>query len=574
MNALVKNLILLLLLFRSIFGYSQNHFAFLEKKVDTLYYSNSGYVNYHIPSVDDFNINGGTLNLLNQNTLVLNRSKKTSPLPGKKPNIRFQLLSKNIKQISLLDATTKAVLWSISPKDGLTEIEAPFEDIGTIQAEVIKNGDGNAVCEIKNVFLGYTSINKREFTPNTVSGKSLGIPYDSYGLYAYYPGFDKEEDNKGTLYFGIKNNPGSLYKDLDHLTAVIEKNYPFYSGRTVNKEILKPKDTTKSVCSYVSELNTYFRQKFNDPHFSVKDNECPVKKKNTPVFVYKIGREYKISGILDDSLSQKINLGETLVAIDGIHLKKISDEKVNELLAKIPENRTELEIEDVNGKRKKIDYSHHTAYKIPSNFIQKTEFSSIGDEVAYMKIRHIDKEALYELIAHKEELKNKKKLILDLRNNGGGDFLIGAQILSLFIKNEFSYYQLKDKFSDKTDQVIVSDKKLALETSPPLEIRVLVNKNTSCVAELIAYNLKKYSKNTKIIGIENTAGALSVLYEVFLEKNRNIKFRTNAFSRSIIMLDGKSIEGKGIQPDIHVNIKNVKDLQPYDDKVLMTAISK
>lgn len=572
MNTLVKNFILLLLLFRSTFGYSQNSFAFLEKKVDTLYYFKSEYINYNIPSVDEFNINGPTINLLNQKTIVLN--KKIIGHADKKPNIKFQLLTKNIKQLTLLDLKSKTVLLSLFPKDGITEVDAPFEDIGTIEAEVIKTGNGDVVCEIKNLFLGYSSIHKKEFTPNTVSGKSLGTPYDSYGLYTYYPRFDKEEDNKGTLYFGLKNNPGSVYEDLDQLTDVIEKNYPFYSGRTVNKEIMKPKDTAKGVCSYVSELNTYFRQKFNDPHFSVKDNECPVKKKNTPVFAYKIGREYKISGILDDSLSQKMNLGETLVAIDGIHLKKISDEKVNELLAKTPENRTELEIEDLNGKRKKIDYSHHTTYKIPSNFIQKTEFSSIGDEVAYMRIKHIDKEALYELIAHKEELKNKKKLILDLRNNGGGDFLIGAQILSLFIKNEFSYYQLKDKFSDLVDQVIVSDKKLAFNIPSEMEIRVLVNKNTSCVSELLAYNLKKYSKNVKIVGIENTAGALSVLYEVFLEKNNNIKFRTNAFSRSKIMLDGKSIEGKGIQPDVHVNIKNVKDLQPYEDKVLMTAISK
>ncbi|NML69811.1 hypothetical protein HHL23_08375 [Chryseobacterium sp. RP-3-3] len=572
MNALVKNFILLLLLFRSTFGYSQNSFAFLEKKVDTLYYFKSGYINYNIPSVDEFNINGPTINLLNQKTIVLD--KKIIGHADKKPNIKFQLLTKNVKQITLLDQKSKTVLLSLFPKDGITEVDAPFEDIGSIEIEVIKDKDEDSVCEIKNLFLGYTTINKKEFTPNTLSGNRLGIPYDSYGLYTYYPKFDKEEDNKGTLYFGLKDKNRSIYENLDHLTTVIEQNYPFYSKRDINKQVTKPTDTTKGVCNYVSELNTYFRIKFNDPHFSVKDNECPSKNKNTPILIYKIGRIYRISGILDDSLGQKMSLGETIIAIDGKSIKKISDEKVNELLIKAPDTKTELEIEDLNGKRRKIEYAHHNTYKIPSNFIQKTQFSAIGDSIAYLKMKHIDKESLYELIARKEELKNKKKLILDLRNNGGGDFLIGAQILSLFIKDEFSYYQLKDKFSDQVDQVIMSDKKLAFNIPSEMEIRVLVNKNTSCVSELIAYNLKKYSKKVKIVGIENTAGALSVLYEVFLEKNNNIKFRTNAFSRSTIMLDGKSIEGKGIQPDIHVNIKNVKDLQPYEDKVLITAISK
>ncbi|HCA08758.1 S41 family peptidase [Chryseobacterium sp.] len=574
MNTLVKNFILLLFLFRSSFGYSQNSFAYLEKKTDTLYYLKSGYTNYNIPSVDDFNINGGTFNLLNQKTIVLDKNINTIPPLGRKPNIKFQLLTKNIKQITLSDVKSKKVLLSISPKDGITEIDTPFEDIGSIDAEVIKANNDGAVCEIKNVFLGYTTINKKEFTPNTLSGNRLGIPYDSYGLYKYYPEFDKEEDNKGTLYFGLKDKNISIYKDLDHLTAVIEKNYPFYGKREIGKQVNKPIDTAKGVCNYVSELNSYFRAKFNDPHFSVKDNECPSKNKNTPILIYKIGRAYKISGILDDSLSQKMSLGETIIAIDGERIKRLSDEKVNELLKKAPNDSTKLEVEDINGKRKKIDYAHHNTYKVPSNFTQKTQFSIIGDNIAYLKLKHIDKESLYELMASKDQLKNKKKLILDLRNNGGGDFLIGAQILSQFINSEFTYYQLKDKFSDTIDQVIVDDKKLAFGISPQLEIRVLVNKSTSCVSELIAYNLKKYSKNVKIIGIENTAGALSVLYEVFLEKNNHIKFRTNAFSRSKIMLDGKSIEGKGIQPDIHVNIKNVKDLQPYEDKVLITAISK
>lgn len=574
MNALVKNFILLLLLFRSAFGYSQNNFAFLEKKSDTLYYFKSASVNYNIPSVDDFNINGGTFNLLNKKMIILEKNNKISHRADKKPNIKFQLLTKNIKQISLLDAKSKTVLLNLFPKEGITEVDAPFEDIGNIELEITKGNNESSICEIKNLFLGYISINKKEFTPNALSGKMLGMPYDSYGLYRYYPEFDKEEDNKGTLYFGIKDKNRSIYEDLDHLTRVIEQNYPFYSKRDVNKQVTKPTDTTKGLCSYVSELNTYFRAKFNDPHFSVKDNGCPSKNKNTPILTYKIAGVYRISGILDKDLNQKMSLGESIVAIDGKNIKKINSEKVNELLTKTPDSLTELEIEDLNGKRKRIDYTHYNSYKIPANFIQKTQFSNIGDSIAYMKMKHIDKESLYELLANKEQIRNKKKLILDLRSNGGGDFLIGAQILSFFIKNEFSYYQLKDKFSGKIDQVIVAHKKLTSEISPQLEIRVLINKNTSCVSELIAYNLKKYSKNVKIVGIENTAGALSVLYEVFLEKNNNIKFRTNAFSRSKIMLDGKSIEGKGIRPDIHVSIKNVKDLQPYEDKVLITAISK
>ncbi|HCR75651.1 MAG TPA: hypothetical protein DIW37_04455 [Chryseobacterium sp.] len=171
-------------------------------------------------------------------------------------------------------------------------------------------------------------------------------------------------------------------------------------------------------------------------------------------------------------------------------------------------------------------------------------------------------------------MKSKKKLVIDLRNNGGGDFLIGAQILSLFIPDEFKYYQLRDKFSGKNEDVIVNKNLSDNIISNKLELRVLVNKNTSCVSELLVYNLKKYFKNTKVIGIEHTAGALATLYEVLLENNNNVKFRTNAFARSIIMLDGKSIEGKGISPDIHVNIRKIEDLQPYNDKVLITAISK
>lgn len=577
----MRALVYIILLISNVF-YSQNmHFAYLEKNIDTLYYTKSDYINYNIPSVNDFNIKGSTFNI-NKDKRILLIKKHSVEHDSSDASVIFQLFSKNIETLSIKDPATQKVIFNINPKNGYKEIETILQgldrkllsEIKEIDFEIVKKDpDRESVCEIKNLIIGNIKIQKKNFLPNSLSGKMSGTGYDSYGLYKSYPKFDKEEDNKGTLYFRLQNNK-SEYKSIDSLISIIEKNYPFDFARPLSRVAKIKADTLSGMCNYISGVDSYIRQKYNDPHFSIKMNGCKTKNKSTGVLLYRLKEGYKVSAILDDSLKNKLYLGESIVRIDGTEIQKLSSERANELLLKEPNGVSKLELKNSKGEVRTVEYTHKDSYKIPSNFVQKTEFSTINDEIVYLKIKHIDKDALYIFLENLPEIKSKKKLVIDLRNNGGGDFLIGAQILSLFIPDEFKYYQLRDKFSGKNEDVIVNKNLSDNIISNKLELRVLVNKNTSCVSELLAYNLKKYFKNTKVIGIEHTAGALATLYEVLLENNNNVKFRTNAFARSIIMLDGKSIEGKGISPDIHVNIRKIEDLQPYNDKVLITAISK
>jgi len=123
------------------------------------------------------------------------------------------------------------------------------------------------------------------------------------------------------------------------------------------------------------------------------------------------------------------------------------------------------------------------------------------------------------------KLSTSQKIILDLRNNSGGNFVAGLRLASVFLCGEQAVGYLykprneKRKISTLTDtledamqiQILKKNDLVTLQTfadypclSQPMV--VLVNEDTASTAEMVAQILKDY-RGTKIVGLP-TAGAL------------------------------------------------------------------
>ncbi len=141
-----------------------------------------------------------------------------------------------------------------------------------------------------------------------------------------------------------------------------------------------------------------------------------------------------------------------------------------------------------------------------------------------------------------------KKIILDLRSNGGGYVSAARDLLSLWLDGEKILVQ-KSKLSS-IDDVTYSLRNKALFANT--KTIILVNSNTASASEIVAGALKDYDKAT-IVG-ETTFGKGVVQTMLNLSAGTTLKVTTAHWYTPL----GNTINQTGIDPDYEV-------INTYDD---------
>ena len=141
-----------------------------------------------------------------------------------------------------------------------------------------------------------------------------------------------------------------------------------------------------------------------------------------------------------------------------------------------------------------------------------------------------------------------KKIILDLRSNGGGYVSAARDLLSLWLDGEKILVQ-KSKLSS-VDDVTYSLRNKALFANT--KTIILVNSNTASASEIVAGALKDYDKAT-IVG-ETTFGKGVVQTMLDLSAGTTLKVTTAHWYTPL----GNTINQTGIDPDYDV-------INTYDD---------
>lgn len=137
------------------------------------------------------------------------------------------------------------------------------------------------------------------------------------------------------------------------------------------------------------------------------------------------------------------------------------------------------------------------------------------------------------------ETKNIDSLIIDLRDNTGGQLKVVDNIVSLFINEDNVIYQMKEK--DEITKYYSHG-----NNNRKYPIVVLVNENSASASELMTGALKEVYGAT-IIGV-NTYGKGTAQEVRTLENGEQYKFTT----REWLTAKGNSIEKVGIEPNIKI----------------------
>ncbi len=173
---------------------------------------------------------------------------------------------------------------------------------------------------------------------------------------------------------------------------------------------------------------------------------------------------------------------------------------------------------------------------------KQLETRMINDKTAYMKLIQFTTDAPKEVEAYVKELQSKsvKNLIIDLRDNPGGDLQAAIDIANIFI-SAGRIAQLR--YKDETENTFINSKNY---NAPRFKMVVLVNENSASASEFLATAFKSRGAG-KIIG-KKTFGKGSMQVLTKLVTGAGMKYTIGEF----YSYKGERVHTVGVTPDIEV----------------------
>ena len=215
---------------------------------------------------------------------------------------------------------------------------------------------------------------------------------------------------------------------------------------------------------------------------------------------------------------------------------------------------------------KRMNEEHNTKLKrgkIAIESVEKKIYNKDDKKIGYLKLSNFATNSYEQFNEKLQELEEESisSLIVDLRNNTGGELESVDSIVSLFIPKDEVIYQMKEK--DKVTKYYSKN-----DATRDYKIVVLVNKNSASASELMTGALKEMYGAT-IIGV-NTFGKGTAQQVITLDNGERYKFTT----REWLTANGNSIEGIGIEPTIKVEQSEEYYNNPIEenDKQLAEAL--
>ena len=193
-------------------------------------------------------------------------------------------------------------------------------------------------------------------------------------------------------------------------------------------------------------------------------------------------------------------------------------------------------------------------------------YEMIDSDNAYLRILEFSR-GTYRSISDaldKLSAKGMQKLIIDLRNNPGGDVDSALAIVDLFVSNtDLLYLSYKDP--SKNIRYTATSK---ITVSPDVEIAILTNGGTASAAEIFSAAMRDTGRAV-LVGTKTFGKGVMQLVSSF--GDGYISVTTASFSGPT----GKPINKEGVLPDIEIADISIEEdeVQPYLDLMNSNAIS-
>lgn len=270
--------------------------------------------------------------------------------------------------------------------------------------------------------------------------------------------------------------------------------------------------------------------------------------------------EPTIASITKNSPAEKAGLlaNDVLVSVDGVSLAGKSSEEIKNMIRNSSKSSVTLVISR-NGTEMTFNVNIENVEDVNISY-ELIENTNIG----YLQIDSFTKTISNQVNNALTDLENQgmQKLIIDLRNNGGGYLESAEDTANLFLEKGKLIYSLENKDA-KADYYDETD---AHKTYP---IVVLLNENSASASEILAAALKDgYSYGVTFVGTTSYGkGLVQQTYD--LSDGSMAKYTSARWLRP----NGECINGIGLKPDYEIQKEDIRDEAGYPiDNQLQKAI--
>lgn len=244
-----------------------------------------------------------------------------------------------------------------------------------------------------------------------------------------------------------------------------------------------------------------------------------------------------VTSVIDNSPAKRAGImpGDYIVAVNSVFTEGLSSEQVRSLV--VGATGTEVTITVERGE----DILDITCTRAIVEVTQ-TSTKMLDDGIAYLQLAQFTQGAVNEVKSYVDELRknNTKKLIIDLRNNPGGELEAAIEMARIFV-SAGKIGELRYKNEEKNE--IVYSKNY---NAPRFKMVVLVNENSASASEFFSAALQG-RKVATIIGNKTLGkGSMQILMNIIT--GAGMKFTVGEF----FAYDGSRIHETGITPDIFV----------------------
>ncbi len=289
----------------------------------------------------------------------------------------------------------------------------------------------------------------------------------------------------------------------------------------------------------------------------------------TVTFVEKTGVE--VVEVVTDGPAQKSGIlpKDLLISVDGVDVHAVKD--ANEIAVKV---------KGVEGTTVKLEiYRPSTKAKMTFSIVRKTIISKnilyrmLDKTTGYVHVKAFAEGVDTDFIKAMDDLQKQGavNVVFDFRYNSGGNAQVMIDMLDYLLPKGTLLASIKGRENNKPFNIDWITQK-GMKVPEKMKYAILTNEYTASASEFFSGCLRDYKKAT-LIG-KNTFGKGSgtKLYELADGSAVNITMF------KYYLPNGESIEGKGLKPDIELDLAlefrslNIESLTPLQDIQLAKAI--
>lgn len=243
-----------------------------------------------------------------------------------------------------------------------------------------------------------------------------------------------------------------------------------------------------------------------------------------------------VISVIENGPAQKAGImaNDYIIGVNGQSVVGMSTTSVREMI--VGETGTEVKVKVIRGS-KEIEA---TCIR-ESVSVSQIETKMLDGDIAYIKFSQFTSNSSEEMeaIVKKLTADKVKNVILDLRNNPGGDLQAAIDIANLFVSaGQIGQLRYKD---ETKNEIIRSNNYHA----PNFKLAVLVNEHSASASEFLAMAIQSRSAG-KIVGTTTYGkGSMQILNRA--ATGSGFKFTIGEF----YSYDGKRVNTIGITPDIY-----------------------